>query len=158
MQLSRTLAHAEEGVPQKEIAEAADAIFRYFSQALPLHEADENETLSPRLHAAQAFGGLVREAAETMVEQHKAIDELAAELLSLCASLSRQPERLALVARRLDHVNEALGQIFDSHLRLEETVIFPAIAALLTPAQIAAMSHEMQQRRQTRRNTIHLVE
>lgn len=157
MQLSRTLADAE-GMPPAEIAEAAESIFRYFSQALPLHEADENETLFSRLHAALPEGGLVHEAAETMVEQHKAIDELAAELLSLCTSLGRQPERLPTLARRLNHVSRALGDIFGAHLLLEETVVFPAISELLTPAQIEEMSGEMLQRRRPPFDTIHLVQ
>ena len=53
MQLSRTLSQALDA-PQAEIAEAAAALVRYFSQALPLHEADENETLFPRLHLSLA--------------------------------------------------------------------------------------------------------
>jgi iron-sulfur cluster repair protein YtfE (RIC family) len=156
MQLSRTLANAE-GVPQKEIAEAAEAIFRYFSHALPLHEADENETLFPRLQAALLQGNLVREAAEAMVEQHKAIVELVPELLFLCASLSRHPEGLPSLARRLDHVTRALDQIFTAHLRMEETVIFPAFPELLTSAEIGEMSREMHQRRRQQLGTIHLV-
>jgi iron-sulfur cluster repair protein YtfE (RIC family) len=156
MQLGRTLADAE-GVAPKEIAEAAKAVFRYFSHALPLHEADENKTLFSRLHAALPQGGLVREAAETMVEQHKAIDELAAELLSICASLGDRPQRLPSLACRLDQVTRALEDIFAAHLRLEETVVFPAISELLIPAQIEEMSREMHQRRQPPLGTIHLV-
>jgi len=157
MQLGRTLAGAE-GVPLEEIAEAAAAIFRYFSLALPLHEADENESLFPRIQAALPLRGLVYEAAETMVEQHKAINELAAEMLSLCASLDRNPVRLPALARRLEHVTSALDQIFAAHLRLEETVIFPAIQELLSPAQRKEMSREMTERRRSPLGTIHLVQ
>jgi iron-sulfur cluster repair protein YtfE (RIC family) len=156
MQLSRTLAEAE-GVSLKEIADTAHAIVRYFSHALPLHEADENDTLFPHLQAVLPPGSLVREAAETMVEQHKAIDELAAELLSLCASVGRHPECLPSVARRLDQVARALDQIFAAHLHMEETVIFPAMAELLNSEQIAEMSQEMQQRRRRPLDTLHLV-
>ncbi len=157
MQLTCTLAEAE-GVPQTEITEAAAAIFRYFSHALPLHQADENESLFPRFRDALPQGGLVREAAETMVEQHRAIDELAAELLSLCASLRRQPEHLPTLARRLQYVTAALEQIFAAHLQLEECVIFPAIPQLLTPAQINQMYSEMQHRRRLPAGGIHLVQ
>jgi hemerythrin-like domain-containing protein len=156
MQLSRSLAEAQD-VPHLEIADAASAIFRYFSHALPLHEADENETLFPRLCAALPHG-LVREAAETMVEQHKAIDELTEELLSLCASLKRDPERLPLVARRLEHVTFALDKIFAAHLRLEETVVFPFLDELLSSAQMEEMLFEMNQRRRTPSGAIHLVQ
>jgi hemerythrin-like domain-containing protein len=156
VQLSRTVANAE-GAPHQEIADAAASIFRYFSHALPVHEVDENETLFPRLYAAAPVGGLVREAAETMVEQHKAIDELAEELLSLCTTLQRSPERLPGLALRFDRVALALEQIFAAHLRLEETVIFPAIRELLTPAETAEMSREMNERRRQPLGTIHIV-
>jgi iron-sulfur cluster repair protein YtfE (RIC family) len=157
MQLSRTLASAENVSPQ-EVADAAAAIFRYFSLALPMHEADENESLFPRIHAALPVGNLAREAAETMVEQHKAIDELAGELLFLCSSLDRNPERLSSLAQRLEHVTCALDQIFAAHLRLEETVIFPAIQELLSPAQIGEMLLEMNERRNAPRGAIHIVQ
>ena len=156
MQLSRTLVSAKDAPPH-EIADAAAAIFRYFSVALPLHEADENESLFPRICAAQPLGGLAREAAETMIEQHKAIDELAAELLSLCSSLDRNPVRLPALAGRLEIVTSALDKIFAAHLGLEETVIFPAIQELLSPAQIEEILNEMNERRRVPRGTIHLV-
>jgi hemerythrin-like domain-containing protein len=156
MRLSRSLADAKD-VPPLEIADAASAVFRYFSHALPLHEADENETLFPRLCTAFPRG-LVREAAETMVEQHKAIDELTEELLPLCASLNRDPGRLPLVARRLDHVTSALDKIFAAHLQLEETVVFPFLDELLSSAQMEEMFLEMNQRRRTPPGTIHLVQ
>jgi len=156
VQLSLTLADAD-GAPPKEIADAATALFRYFNDALPLHEADENQTLFPRLIEALPQGGLVSEAAQTMVDQHGVIDELAAELLTLCASLSRQPERLPSLARRLNYVSQALAQIFATHLNLEETVIFPAAQELLTPAQMDQMSLEMHQRREPPFTTIHRI-
>lgn len=157
MQLSRTLATAED-VPLQEVADAAAAIFRYFSLALPLHEADENKSLFPRIQAAQPQGGLVREAAEAMVEQHRAIDELVAELLSLCSTLDRHPGRLSALAHRLEHVTSALDQVFAAHLRLEETVIFPALKELLSPAQTEEMLQEMNERRRIpQRGSIHLV-
>jgi hemerythrin-like domain-containing protein len=156
MQLSHTLAHAQ-GVPQKEIAEAAEDIFCYFSRDLPLHHADESESLYPRLQAALRQDCLVREAAEAMLEQHHAIDELAAVLLSLCASLSRQPQRLPSLADRLGQVTCAFDQIFAAHIRLEETVVFLALPELLTSAQLGEMAREMHLRRHPPLGTIHLV-
>jgi hemerythrin-like domain-containing protein len=100
----------------------------------------------------------VREAAETMVEQHKAIDELVAELLPLGNSLRLQPERLPSLARRLQHVTSTLNRIFDAHLYLEESVVFPALPQLLTETQIQEISREMYQRRQPPAGAIHLVQ
>jgi iron-sulfur cluster repair protein YtfE (RIC family) len=155
LRLSRTLAEAVDA-PQSEIVEAAAALVYYFSQALPLHEADENETLYPRLHLASLPGSPLREAAKAMVEQHQAIDEMVAELLSLCASIHRQPERLPSLARLLRQVADSLDQAFASHLQMEETVIFPALQQF-TPSQLEKISREMQQRRRPPGHAIHLV-
>ena len=157
IQLSKTLAGAE-AAPQREIAQAATSIAGFFRRALPMHEADESDSLFLCLHAALPHGGLVREAAETMIDQHQAIDELAAELLPLCTALGRQPSRLSSLSGPLEHVTDALGQIFDAHLCLEETVVFPAITELLSPAQISEISRQMHQRRQPPSGTIHLVQ
>ena len=157
MQLSRTLAETKD-IPLVEITHAAAEIFRFFSHALPQHEADENESVFPRLRDALPQGGLVREAAEAMVEQHHAIEELVEELLSLCAPLSRRPEHLPVLAHRLQHVTSALDLVFAAHLLLEESVVFPAIPHLLTRAQLREMSCEMQRRRQPPIGTIHLVQ
>ena len=91
-----------------------------------------------------------------MVEQHRAIDELVAELISLCNSIHHQPERLPSFAHRLQHVSAALDRIFASHLHMEEAVIFPALERF-NPAQLEEISREMQQRRRPTRNAIHLV-
>ena len=155
VRLSRTLVEAADA-PHYEIAEAAGALVRYFSHALPLHEADENETLFPLLHNASPLGSPLREAAKAMVEQHQAIDELVPELLSLCDLIRRQPQYLPGLACRLQLVTAALDQIFASHLNMEETVIFPALQHF-TPAQIAKISREMQQRRHPAHQGIHLV-
>ena len=154
VQLSRTLGEALEA-PQAQVAEAAEAIFRYFSQSLPLHEADENETLFSRLQRIAPLGSPLRDAAKAMVEQHHAIEELVFELAAVCGALRRQPERLPALASQLQHTSEALDKVFSSHLEMEETVIFPAVAQF--PAEeLAAMTNEMQRRRRPD-DTIHLV-
>jgi uncharacterized coiled-coil protein SlyX len=156
MQLSRTLATATDAPPE-EISDAARALRNYFHLALPLHEADENESLSPRLCLLPP-GNLVREAAEAMVEQHRAIDELVAELVALCERLQRLPAQLAELAPRMGEINQALGKIFDAHLTLEESVIFPALPIVLTPGQMSEVLREMQGRRRAEVNGIHLVQ
>jgi iron-sulfur cluster repair protein YtfE (RIC family) len=155
MQLARTLAEAADA-SQNDIAEAAASLVRYFSEALPLHEADENQTLFPRLYDAAALGSPLREAAIAMVEQHRAIDELVTELLSLCGTIHRQPESLPSLARRLRQVTSALDEVFSSHLHMEETVIFPALQQF-TPAQLEEITSEMQERRRPPRQGIHIV-
>lgn len=155
VQLSRTLAEAQQA-PLAQVAEAADHIFRYFSQSLPLHEADENETLFPRVRKYSEYGSPLREAAKAMVEQHHAIEELVFELAAVCGAVRREPERLPALSSQLQHTSEALDHVFSAHLHMEETVIFPALAQF--PAEeLKAMTNEMQRRRQQPEVSIHLV-
>jgi len=157
VQLGRTLATTR-GVAEAEVADAAAAIYRYFNLALPMHEADEDETIYPRICSAQPAGGLVLDAAKAMVEQHRAINELTVELLELCATLDRTPTRLTQLAPELDHVTRALEQVFGAHLLLEETVIIPALTDLFPPEVITEMLNEMNDRRRPPRSGLHIVQ
>ena len=155
MQLSRTLAEAVDA-PQNDIADAAASLTRYFGEALPLHEEDENLTLFPRLYDAAPLGSPLREAAQTMVEQHRMIDELVAELLSLCGKIHCQPERLPSLAhppapgqlRSRSGLRIASQHGGDRHLSRP-----PALA----PGQLEEITGEMQQRRRPPRQGIHFV-
>jgi hemerythrin-like domain-containing protein len=154
MQLGRTLPDSE-GIPPQKLANAANSVARFFDQDLPLHQADEDQSLFSRLHAPPQCE-LVRVAVETMVEQHKAINEVIAEFLPLCDTLARHPERLLSISRRLGDVSQALQQVFAAHLILEETVIFPVLAEM-SPTELNEISREMHDRRRLALGTIHLV-
>jgi iron-sulfur cluster repair protein YtfE (RIC family) len=145
LQLSRTLAD-DPKAPPAQVAEAAAALFRYFNESLRLHEADENETLFPRLRNASIAAQPLREAAHAMVEQHHPIDELVSELVQFCKVIQRNPEMLPSISEQFKHVTAALQQMFEEHLRMEEAVIFPAVAQFPT-GELEAMVREMQQRR-----------
>jgi iron-sulfur cluster repair protein YtfE (RIC family) len=155
VQMGRTLAGAK-AVSIEEVRETAETLLRYFQQALPLHEADENESLFPRL-LTLPDGNLVREAGEAMVEQHRAIHELVEELVAVCTLLEKQPARLPALGFRLEQVTRAMAEVFGAHLTLEESVIFPAIDELLTPEQRDGMLIEMRARRGPQPSGIHLV-
>src|SRR5690349_3574889 len=72
--VSQKLASAV-GPPAPDIASAAERIHRYFTVALPLHEADENVSLDPRLRRAAREERIAQASAE-MVRQHKDINEV----------------------------------------------------------------------------------
>src|SRR6202012_409020 len=67
------LAHAQGAAPE-EVVQAASAVHRYYTVSLPLHEADEEETLRPQLDAVG--DEKLRHALSAMADQHLAIDEL----------------------------------------------------------------------------------
>jgi hemerythrin-like domain-containing protein len=141
------LAHAagsREGVPAAEVAEACARVERYFTEALPLHVADEDESILPRLRGADPE---VDRALETMHAQHLEHEPLLAALLGAAAALREgpaDPARRAALAEIATTLEHELGL----HLTLEETVILPAIRRLLSAAAQAEIVEELRARRQ----------
>ena len=139
------LAHAQ-GASADEIRQAAAAVYRYYSVSLPLHEADEEETLRPRLDPIA--GERVRHALLAMTDQHQGIYEFVERLMPLLQLLERNPDALPQVGGEMCSLTSALDEIFRAHLELEEAVIFPAIREVLSEGTRAEMLAEMRQRRQ----------
>lgn len=130
------------GAPIEQVSDAAESVYRYFSVALPLHEADENISLDPRLQAA----GEAAQASEEMVLQHKEINRVLKQLLPLWDALCREPEKLPGFSSRLLRLTSELEQLWHVHLRLEEETVFPAIKRL-PYGELASMLEEMKARR-----------
>lgn len=124
---------------------SAAGVYRYLSVSLPLHEADEEETLRPRLDAVA--GDRVRHALVAMHDQHQAVDELIERLLPLLLLVERNPATIHEAGGEMCSITKALQEIFDAHLKLEEDAIFPAIRDSLPESERLAMLKEMQQRR-----------
>lgn len=138
------LAHAEGSSPQ-EISTASQSAYRYFSISLPLHEADEEESLRPRL--SQLGDAKVSAALDAMTHQHHAIDDLIERLLPLLTLLSSNPSKLPELHAELCSIAKGLTEMFQGHLDLEENVLFPAILSRLSEQQQLALLHEMKGRR-----------
>ena len=138
------LAHAQGATPD-EVRNAAGSVHRYYSVSLPLHEADEDQTLRPRLVAVA--NQHVQHALVAMGDQHQAIDELLERLLPLLAMVRNNPDSLHPAGAEMCSITKALDEIFRAHLQMEEEVIFPAIRELLPASAQAEMLQEMQARR-----------
>jgi len=138
------LAHAQ-GASDEEIRQAAAAVYRYYSVSLPLHEADEEDTVRPRLDPVA--GERVRHALLAMADQHQGIYEFVERLMPLLQLLEQNPGALPKVGGEMCSLTSALDEIFRAHLELEEQVIFPAIRESLPESARAEMLTEMQQRR-----------
>jgi hemerythrin-like domain-containing protein len=138
------LAHAQSAAPD-EIVRAAAAVHRYYSISLPLHEADEEETLRPRLDAAG--DEMVRHALLAMHDQHMAIDDLLERLLPLLMMVQNNPDTLHAAGPEMCSITNALEEMFQAHLKMEEEVIFPAIRERVSKDARQEMLHEMQERR-----------
>ncbi len=138
------LAHAQ-GTSPEDIRQAAAGVRRYYSVSLPLHEADEEDTLRPRLDAVG--DERILHALVAMHDQHQAIDELIERLLPLLLLVEGNPDALPSVGGEMCLIAKALEETFAAHLQLEEDVIFPAIRTSLDEESRAAMLAEMQARR-----------
>jgi iron-sulfur cluster repair protein YtfE (RIC family) len=138
------LAHAQ-GATHDELRMVAAGVYRYYSVSLPLHEADEEDTVRPRL---DALGDeRIHHALAAMHDQHLAIDELIERLLPLLLLLERNPAAIDQAGGEMCAITKALEEIFAAHLQLEEQVIFPAIRQNLPEGIRGAMLAEVQARR-----------
>jgi len=125
-----------------QVRDASHRLLRYFRVALPLHEADEEETLAPAL--APVMTPELADAALQMRDQHRLLHDVLAELLPQWSLAEAEPglvDRAAMAphARRL-------AAILDVHLALEETTIFPT-ARSLPDRERARLFAEMRARR-----------
>jgi iron-sulfur cluster repair protein YtfE (RIC family) len=141
--LALRLAQAHD-LPRAEVAESAAAVRRYFAEALPLHAADEEESMLPRLRGRDpALDG----ALSVMRREHAGHGMRVEPVVALCAELAASPERHAELAPRLREAADQLERHFAPHLALEEDLLFPALKRALDPASEARMVAEIRARR-----------
>jgi iron-sulfur cluster repair protein YtfE (RIC family) len=140
-----TAAARRTDVPADETVEACSAVERYFTEALPLHVADEEESLLPRL---RGHSPEVDQALETMHGQHQAHEPRIDALLQALSALREHPES-ASARRALEAIASELLADFEAHLTLEETVLFPVIRQALSPTTQSAIVEELRARRRS---------
>jgi iron-sulfur cluster repair protein YtfE (RIC family) len=124
-------------------AGALDAIrgaVHYFDRSVARHEADEEESLFPRVaHLPELASVLAVLDAEHIVQRG-----LHATLRSLVlAPGAPDPERIARTAETV----RSLVESYDAHLAREERELFPAAARMLDPEAHTLIAHEMEERR-----------
>jgi hypothetical protein len=132
--------------PHGDIADAVARVRRYFTVALPLHEQDEELSIRPRLIRANAAVD-VEDALAMMTAQHTTLHEILGELEASWRVLAEDPAQLASLAPRLEGPQRALEELFDLHLSMEETVVFPALPRLLRPDALSEIVTEIRARR-----------
>jgi hypothetical protein len=140
--LSRRLSAAR--TARHQVSEAAGAVGRYFAIGLPLHEADEEVSVAPRLRAI-GRPELVA-ALDVMAFEHARLHEVLGGLSPIWSRLTEKPEDLDESADALDEGTRRLEALFGAHLDAEERVIFPELARL-PPKEQTAIVVEMRRRR-----------
>jgi iron-sulfur cluster repair protein YtfE (RIC family) len=142
-ELALNLARAH-NVSHDEIRDAAARVARYFSTALPLHIADEEQSILPRLSGRSPE---LDSTLKAMHREHEEHEQQLRVLLDICRRLSASPEQLDELRHLLMSTASNLETAFGVHLEQEERIVFPAIATLLLPDEQAAILAEVRLRR-----------
>lgn len=131
-------------VSDDDVRDAAAKIVRYFSESLPLHVADEEESILPRLLGRNAS---LDETLNTMRSEHDQHKPELESLIRLCRTLQYAPQQLPELREGLRATAGKLEREFLVHLEQEEKTVFPAIRTLLNVEDREAMLRELRARR-----------
>lgn len=130
----------------EEESNAVIAALHYFNEGGRRHNADEEESLFPRLRAAQPDDPIAELA--RLVADHRRTDQLHQQIeaiyekwLASSAPLSAGDQGNLLSA------TANLREIYTEHIKLEESTVFPHAAQVLDKSTIATMGSEFQARR-----------
>lgn len=130
-----------------EASHALETALRYFQQAAPLHTADEEASLFPRLRALgvipedvlQAMARLERDH-DVADAAHAAIDEAGLRWLQNGTLPREEAEHLLARLREL-------RAFYASHIALEDDYLFPLAARFLSSDEVETLGREMAARR-----------
>lgn len=127
---------------------ALTASLRYFRDAAPKHTADEEESLFPRLRAADpASTQTLFERIDALEGDHQAAVKLHSEVDALGESWLSRGELPPGEASRLAELTGQLAELYERHIALEDTEVFPSAARLLSSSDRQAIGAEMAARR-----------
>jgi len=129
-----------------EESAAVDAALQYFRKGGQRHNADEEESLFPRLRAAARDEGFKE--IEGLESYHRDANYLHQAVEKLYHSWTQGgtlsgPDQADLVS-----MTQRLKRLYEEHIRLEEQVVFPRAASVLNKESIAAIGQEFRARRQ----------
>jgi hemerythrin-like domain-containing protein len=127
-----------------EVRNSAEGVRRYFAEALPLHVADEEESILPRLAGRDPA---VDKALVSMHREHGADAPTIGRVVDLCATLAERPGAHRELAADLATAAQAMREALERHLVGEEETIFPAIRRVLSEDDRARMIAELRARR-----------
>ena len=129
----------------EEESAAVTAALHYFQEGGRRHNADEEESLFPRLRAAQPDDSQANLA--HLEDDHRHTERLHGQVEAIyrkwidSSTLSSSEQQALLSA------TSELQRIYTEHIGLEESTVFPHAAQILDKAAIAAIGSEFQARR-----------
>jgi len=135
----------------EETSRGLESALRYFAQAAPKHTADEEESLFPRLRqirdpevaAAISKLGQLEDEHRWAAPLHADVDRLGSQYLS-SGNLS---------SAEVDDFRKAvasLASMYKQHIGVEDSLVFPLAARMLSDVEKMAIAEEMARRRKVR--------
>lgn len=125
-------------------AELAAQVADYLEWLLPLHQADEDDSLAPRLKGKHP---VVDEALVSMARQHLALQGPLARLKLLCRQVANDTSRLHALRFEVGSAVSDLQARLKEHEAMEESIVFPALKRTLYADELDSISDEMKARR-----------
>lgn len=129
----------------EEETAAVKAALQYFREGGKRHNADEEESLFPRLRAESATAQ--EEELARLENDHRSADHLHREVEDLYSAWMAAGQLNPDDGARLRSAAEQLKRLYEDHIRVEETTVFPYAAQTLASGAIAAIGSEFRARR-----------
>jgi hemerythrin-like domain-containing protein len=147
----QAVAAVADQAPAEETRQALAAALKYFREAAPKHTADEEESLFPRMREMRvadvqsALSKLdhLEEDHQRADILHQTVDRIGNEYL-----VNRVLSREEFLAFR--NALAELALLYQKHILVEDSVVFPVAARLLSPQEKATIGREMAARRMVR--------
>jgi len=132
----------------EESRRGLEAALRYFGESAPKHNADEEESLFPRMRRIRdhKFESAVAKLGK-LEEEHRWAASLHAEVEQLGTIYLSGKTLSPTEVESFREVVSGLASLYREHIRVEEEVVFPAAARLLSRDEQAAIGKEMAARR-----------
>ncbi len=130
---------------------ALESVLRYFREAAPKHTADEEESLFPRLrqmHLPDIENAIAR--LELLEHDHVLAGSLHAEVEELGQRYLTIGSLESVDAEAFRKAISSLVSIYKQHISIEDNVVFPLAARLLSAADKTAIANEMAVRRKVK--------
>lgn len=128
-----------------------ETALRYFREAAPKHTADEEESLFPRLRRFEDTAAkLALSRLDLLETDHRNVAPLHEEVEKLGMQYLETGLLQSSQVKEFREAINKLGRIYSQHITVEDDVVFPLAAKLLSAADKRAVGSEMANRRKIR--------
>jgi len=137
--------------PAEDTVRALESALRYFGEAAPKHTADEEVSLFPRL---RRMGHPEMESAfvelERLEDEHRWSAPLHADVERLGVQYLSMEKLSDIEIEKFRAAVASLAAMYKRHIGIEDELVFPMAARMLSGAEKSAIAEEMASRRKVK--------